>query len=82
LIKNPNAIQIYEDYPEKMGGHLSYIDFENISVDSPIFEIDYHSIRSRCHIYKEELMQVALHPSRIEHYLSQGISVEELDNYI
>ena len=82
LIKNPNAIQIYEDYPEKMGGHLSYIDFETISVDSPIFEIDYHAIAKRCAIYKEELMQVALHPSRIEHYLSQGISADELDNYI
>ena len=82
LIKNPNAIQIYEDYPEKMGGHLSYIDFETISVDSPIFEIDYHAIAKRCAIYKEELMQVALHPSRIEYYLSQGISADELDNYI
>jgi hypothetical protein len=82
LIKNPNAIQIYEDYPEKMGGHLSYIDFENISVDSPIFEIDYDAIRNRCSVYKEELMQVALHPSRIEYYLSQGISADELDNYI
>lgn len=82
LIKNPNAIQIYEDYPEKMRGHLSYIDFQNISVDSPIFEIDYDAISKRCHIYKEELMQVALHPSRIEQYLAQGISVEELDNYI
>jgi hypothetical protein len=82
LIKNPNAIQIYEDYPEKMGGHLSYIDFETISVDSPIFEIDYDAIRNRCSVYKEELMQVALHPSRIEYYLSQGISADELDNYI
>ena len=82
LIKNPNAIQIYEDYPEQMRNHLCYIDFENISVDSPIFEIDYDAISKRCHIYKEELMQVALHPSRIEQYLAQGISVEELDNYI
>jgi hypothetical protein len=82
LIKNPNAIQIYEDHPEQMRNHLSYIDFENISVNSPIFEIDYDAIEKRCHIYKEELMQVALHPSRIEYYLSQGISVEELDNYI
>jgi hypothetical protein len=82
LTKNPNAIQIYEDYPEQMRNHLSYIDFENISVNSPIFEIDYHAIAKRCAIYKEELMQVALHPSRIEYYLSQGISADELDNYI
>ena len=82
LIKNPNAIQIYEDYPEKMRDHLCYIDYENLSVTNPIFEIDYDAIRNRCAIYKEELMQVALHPSRIEYYLSQGISADELDNYI
>jgi hypothetical protein len=82
LIKNPNAIQIYEDYPEKMWDHLCYIDFENFSVTAPIFELDYDAIGARCAIYKEELMQVALHPSRIEYYLAQGISVDELDNYI
>jgi len=82
LMKNPNAIQIYEDYPEKMRNYLWYLDYENMSVNAPIFEIDYDAIAKRCVIYKEELMQVALHPSRIESYLQQGISVDELDNYI
>ena len=36
---------------------------------------------SKTHEFKEELMQVALHPSRIENYLAQGISIDELDNY-
>jgi hypothetical protein len=48
----------------------------------PIFELDYDAIKKRCSIYKEELLQIALHPSRIEQYLQQGISVGELDNYI
>lgn len=82
LMKNPNAIQIYEDYPEKMLSYLWYIDYENISVDMPIFELDYDAIKKRCNIYKEELLQIALHPSRIEYYLQKGIPFSELDNYI
>jgi len=39
-------------------------------------------MKKRCSIYKEELIQVALHPSRIEKYLDQGINLADLDNYI
>jgi hypothetical protein len=39
-------------------------------------------MRERCAIYKEELIQVALHPSRIEKYLEQGIDLAELEDYI
>jgi hypothetical protein len=80
LMKNPNAIQIYEDYPEKMWNYLWYLDYENMSVDMPIFELDYDAIKKRCNIYKEELMQITLHPSRIIKLLDMGISIEELDN--
>jgi hypothetical protein len=82
LVKNPNAMQIYEDYPERMWDYLCHMNYENFSVTTPIFELDYDAIGARCAIYKEELMQVALHPSRIEHYLDMGITIEELDNYI
>jgi hypothetical protein len=82
LMKNPNAMQIYEDYPEKMWDHLCYIDYENFSVTMPIFEIDYDAIGARCATYKEELLAIALHPSRIEKYFKQGISGGELENYI
>jgi hypothetical protein len=81
-MKNPNAIQIYEDHPEQMRSYLWYLDYENMSVNMPIFELDYDAIKKRCNIYKEELLQIALHPSRIEQYLQQGIPVGELDNYI
>jgi hypothetical protein len=33
-------------------------------------------------IYFEELMMVALHPSRIQKLLDMGISIEELDDCI
>jgi hypothetical protein len=82
LVKNPNAMQIYEDYPERMWDYLCHMNYEYFSVTTPIFELDYDAIGARCAIYKEELMQVALHPSRIENYLAQGISIDELDNYI
>ena len=82
LTKNPNAIQIYEDYPEKMWDYLCHMNYENFSVTAPLFELDYDAIEKRCSIYKEELIAIALHPSRIEEYLKQGIPLDELDNYI
>jgi hypothetical protein len=39
-------------------------------------------LKERCSIFKEELIKVALHPSRIEKYLKQGIELADLDNYI
>jgi hypothetical protein len=78
---NKNAAEILEQYPDKIQCY-SFVDYDNFSIYSSIFEIDYDAIEKRCYIYKEELMQVALHPSRIEKYLESGISVEELDNYI
>ena len=78
---NINGIAILEKNPEKIACYL-FFDYDNIYVNAPIFELDYDVIEKRCAIYKEELMQVALHPSRIESYLQQGISIEELDNYI
>ena len=58
-----------------------YFNF-NLSENKSIFEFDYNALKERCSTYKEELIQVALHPSRIQKLLEQGISFEELDNYI
>lgn len=81
LCNNKNAHLILEDHPDKILCY-SFIDYENFSMDLPIFEYDYSTIEKRCNIYKEELMQIALHPSRIESYLQKGISIEDLDKYI
>ena len=80
LSRNPNAFHILEKYPEKIDWQS--IDWDNLSTNHTIFELDYNALEERCNIYKEELMQVALHPSRIEKYLEQGIAIEDLDNYI
>ena len=75
--------QLPEKYPEKIKlVCYTFVDYKNFSINSPIFEIDYDAIMKRCSIYKEELMAIALHPSRIEKYLALGINIEELDNYI
>jgi hypothetical protein len=58
------------------------IDWDFLSGNPNIFELDYFALKERCSIYKEELIQVALHPFRIQKYLDLGISFEELDNYI
>lgn len=80
LSRNPNAFHILEKYPEKIDWQS--IDWDDLSTNHAIFELDYDSIRHRCSIYKEELIEIALHPSRIEKIIKSGIHVEELDNYI
>jgi hypothetical protein len=83
LSSNPNSFPIFEKYPEKIKiVSYSFIDYDNLSTSSPIFILDYDAIKERCSIYKDELIATALHPSRIHSYLQQGISFEELDNYI
>lgn len=81
LSNNPNGIHILEKYPDKIGCY-SFLDYDNFSFNMPIFEIDYDAIEKRCSIYKEELIATALHPSRIEEYIKQGISIQDLDKYI
>lgn len=81
LSTNLNGFKILEKYPEKIACYL-FVDYENFSVNLPIFEIDYEAIQKKCSIYKEELMEVALHPSRIKKYLEEGMQVKDLDKYI
>ena len=97
LSGNPNAINLLQQTPDKINWrwlsgnpnaihllekNLDKIIWERLSENPSIFEIDYNLLRERCSIYKEELIQVAMHPSRIEKYLEQGISIEELYDYI
>jgi len=37
--------------------------------NNSIFELDYDTLKERSSVYKEELNQIALHPSRIQKYL-------------
>ena len=78
LSRNPNAIHLLEKNQDK-------IFWNSLSENMSIFELDYSALRSRCNIYKkeliqisrfniykEELIQIALRPSRIEYWLNEG----------
>ena len=79
LSKNPNAIHILEKNLDNLDDHYCW---RYLSLNPSIFELDYEALKDRCLIYKEELIQKAMHPSRIQKYLDSGISIDELDNCI
>jgi hypothetical protein len=72
---NSNAIHILEK-------NLTKVDWYVLSQNPSIFELDYHGLKNRCNIFKEELIQVALKPSKIQKYLDLGYELDDLDNYI
>jgi len=76
LSKNPNAIPILEKNLDKLWM------FQSLLTNPSIFEFDYEALKEPCYIYKEELIQKAFHPSRIQKYLDMGISIDELDDCI
>jgi len=79
LSLNPNAIHLLEKNQDKINWNkLS----GNPSIFEPEYQYEYEALKERCDIYKEELMQIAMHPSRIQKYLDMGISIDELDNCI
>jgi len=79
LSSNPNAIPLLEKNIDK-------INWVELSSNPNIFEIEYKYeyfiFKLRCLIYKEELIQIAMHPSRIQKLLDMGISIHELDHCI
>jgi len=80
LSRNPNAPHILEKYRDKIV--WKNINLDVLAINHPFCEIDYDAIRERCSLYKEELFEIALHPSRIEKYIEQGIPTGELHNCI
>ena len=66
LSKNPNptAMGILEQNQDK-------IDWKNLSKNPNIFEIDtyhYTAIKERMDIFRQELLEIALHPNRIDYF--------------
>ena len=80
LSGNHNALSILSLNQDK-------INFKQFAQNSSIIEFeyeksDYDNMKDRCNIYKKELIEKALHPSRIKKYLDQGMSLEQLDNLL
>ena len=49
---------------------MDKINWNVLSRNPSIFELDYEALENRCNIYKEELMKKALHHSVIRRYLN------------
>jgi len=75
LTRNPNAIHLLEKNPYK-------IDLGMLIRVSSMMDYDYEALTKRCNIYKEQLIQKTMDPSRIQKYLDMGISIDELDNHL
>lgn len=72
LNMNPAAIDILKRNPDKIVGYW-------LSCNPAIFEYDYVKMaRERIDILREELMSVALHPSKISAWMKQGLTLSDL----
>ncbi len=72
LSKNRNAIHILEKNQDK-------IDWLQFSLNPGIFQPNYKQLSiERTNVLLEELMQKTLHPSKIQYWLENGMSLEDL----
>ena len=72
LSANPSAIHLLKQNPDK-------IDWLQFSTNPSIFEYDYQSLSiQRTSTILEELMMKTLHPTRIEYWLNNGMSIDDL----
>ena len=74
--KNTNK----EDY--KYYDYFNKINYRYLSKNPAIFELDYIALKKRCDIYRKELIEKTLHPSRIQKLLDLGIEIDDLEIYI
>jgi hypothetical protein len=76
LAQNPNSemvSRIMEKNPEK-------IKWAYLSVHPAIFDFSYSWLKTRCDVIREELMKVAMHPSKIQRLLDMGYEIEDLED--
>jgi hypothetical protein len=72
LSKNPSAIHILEKNKDK-------IDWYSLSQNPAIFEEDFKQLSiKRTNILLEELMAKTLHPKRIQYWLENGLTINDI----
>ena len=64
LSGNPKAIHLLESNPQK-------ICWSTLSSNPSIFEIDYHFLKERISVFKEELIQRVFHPQKLIYFLEK-----------
>jgi hypothetical protein len=75
LTRNPNAVHLLQQNPYE-------IDLSMLLRIPTMMDYDYEKMKTHCNIYKEELIQKTMHPSRMQKYLDMGITIDELENCI
>jgi hypothetical protein len=78
-IKNQEEINT-KDY--KYFDYFNKIDYGGLSRNTAIFELDKQGLKERCDIYREELIEKVMHPSKIQKLLDMGFDLEELDFHL
>jgi hypothetical protein len=76
LAQNPNQ-EMVRSIMEK---NWEKINWSYLSDHPDIFELSYTWLKTRCDIYREDLMKVAMHPSKIQRLLDMGYEIEDLED--
>ena len=75
MCQNPEAIHILEKNQDK-------INWNSISFNSEIFDYSYEYLEERCNVFKEELIQKAMSPKKLQRYIDEGYNIEEIFEFI
>ena len=72
FLSNPSAIDIIEK-------NINWVEWHSLTKNPAIFELDYLKMsQQRTHLLEEELLQKALHPSKIQYWLENGLTVDDI----
>lgn len=63
---------------EELSGNVNLFTPEFALIRSQIMDIDKAFLEERTNIFKEELMSVSLHPSRIKYWLDCGVELGDM----
>jgi hypothetical protein len=74
LSRNPNASRLLEKNLDKKDQFC----WDVMGAYDHVYEIDYKYLEERCNVYKEELIQKAMHPRRIAKYTEDGYDIEDI----
>jgi benzoyl-CoA reductase/2-hydroxyglutaryl-CoA dehydratase subunit BcrC/BadD/HgdB len=75
MSRNHAAIHILEKNQDK-------IDWNSLSYNSEIFDYSYEYLEERCNVFKEELIQKAMNPKKLQRYIDEGYDMEEFLEFI
>ena len=74
--------EIHEEDDILLEKNQHKIDWNSLSFNSEIFDYSYEYLEERCNIYKEELIQKAMSPKKLQRYIDDGYNVEEILEFL